>query len=68
VIEEQINCHDGTIAHKRQTFYSSKYAKGVVAKGPLEMRGNAFEVSRKSIGARKVEFICEDLFDGNKYI
>ena len=68
VIEEQINCHDGTIAHKRQTFYSSKYGKGLVAKGPLEMRGNAFEVSRKSIGARKVEFICEDLFDGNKYI
>lgn len=68
VIEEQINCHKGTIAYKRQTFYTSKYAKGLVAKGPLEMRGNSFEVSRKSIGARKNEFICEDLFDSNKYI
>lgn len=68
VIEEQINCHKRTIANKRETFYTSKYAKGRVAKGPFDMRGNAFEVSKKSIGARKIDFICEDLFSGSQYI
>lgn len=68
VVEEQINCHKETIAPKRETFYTSKYAKGRVAKGPFEMRGNAFEVSPKTIGARKIEFVCNELLDGNKYI
>ncbi len=68
VIEEQINCHKRTIAHKTETFYSSKYAKGRVAKGPFDMRGNAFEVSRKSIGARKIDFICEELNRNGNYI
>lgn len=68
VVEEQVNCHKETIAPKRETFYTSKYAKGRVAKGPFEMRGNAFEVSPKTIGARKIEFVCNELLDGNKYI
>lgn len=60
VFEEEINCVNRTIKPKRVTFYKEGLAKGDFSDGPFALWGNAFHVSPKSVGNRKIEFVCSN--------
>ncbi len=60
ILEEEIDCVNRTIKPKRVTFFKEKLAKGDFSNGPFAMRANAFHVSPKSVGNRKIKFVCSN--------
>jgi len=66
ILEEDIDCVNRTIKPKQVTYFKEKLAKGDFSDGPFAMRANAFHVSPKSVGNRKVEFVCSTRENKNK--
>ena len=60
ILEEEIDCVNRTIKPKQVTFFKDKLAKGDFSEGPFAMRANAFHVSPKSVGNRKIEYVCSN--------
>jgi hypothetical protein len=60
ILEEDIDCVNRTIRPKKVTYFKEKLAKGDFSDGPFAMRANAFHVSPKSVGNRKIEFVCSN--------